>query len=61
VEVKRLEEEAERLAECDPDDLDSQERLQEIYEQLDELNSDTREARAANILYGLGFTAFMQV
>lgn len=60
-EVKKLEEEADRLAEADPDDMDSQDRLQEIYDQLDELNSDTREARAANILFGLGFTSFMQV
>lgn len=59
-EVKMLEDEADRLCEADPDDVDSQDRLQEIYEQLDELNSDTREARAANILYGLGFTSFMQ-
>lgn len=61
VEVKKLEDEADRLAEADPDDMDSQDRLQEIYDQLDELNSDTREARAANILFGLGFTSFMQV
>lgn len=59
-EIARLEEESERLALCDPDDVDSQERLQEIYESLDDLNADTAEARAAGILYGLGFTAAMQ-
>lgn len=60
-EIAKLEAEAENLALADPDDIDSQDRLQEIYEQLDELSADTAEARAANILYGLGFTAEMQM
>nr|UOU03350.1 ATP-binding cassette subfamily F2 [Brachionus rubens] len=57
-EIESLEKEAENLAHCD--DLESQERLNDIYEKLDELNSDTREVRAARILYGLGFNAEMQ-
>jgi len=37
-----------------------QERLTEIYDRLDQLDAKTSEARAANILLGLGFTAAMQ-
>ena len=34
--------------------------LLDIYERLDELDADKAEARAANILHGLGFTSLMQ-
>ena len=34
--------------------------LMDIYERLEELDSDTAEARAAAILHGLGFTREMQ-
>lgn len=57
-EIEALEAEAERLSTYD--DIESQEQLNDIYERLDELNSDTREEKAAKILYGLGFTAQMQ-
>ncbi len=57
-EIMRLESEAEKIS-CN-DDTESQERLNDIYERLDALNSDTREVRAACILNGLGFTADMQ-
>lgn len=32
----------------------------DVYDRLDELSADTAEARAANILHGLGFTKEMQ-
>lgn len=57
-EILQLEHEAENIAHND--DLESQERLNDIYERLDELNSDQREVKAARILYGLGFTSEMQ-
>jgi len=57
-ELHRLEKESEELAHCD--DMESQERLTEIYERLDELSADKAEMRAARILHGLGFTAHMQ-
>jgi ATP-binding cassette subfamily F protein 2 len=57
-EILQLEHEAEKIAHND--DLESQERLNDIYERLDELNSDQREVKAARILYGLGFTSEMQ-
>jgi ATP-binding cassette subfamily F protein 2 len=56
-ELMDLEKEAEELAECD--DLESQEILNDIYERMDELNSDMRETKAARILHGLGFTKEM--
>lgn len=40
--------------------LESQEQLLDVYDRLDELSADTAEARAANILHGLGFTKSMQ-
>lgn len=40
--------------------LDAQEQLMDVYERLDDMNADTAEARAANILHGLGFTKEMQ-
>jgi ATP-binding cassette, subfamily F, member 2 len=41
--------------------LESQEQLMDIYERLDDMNADTAEARAANILHGLGFDRDMQM
>lgn len=32
----------------------------DVYDRLDDLSADTAEARAANILHGLGFTKEMQ-
>lgn len=32
----------------------------DVYERLDDISADTAEARAANILHGLGFTKEMQ-
>lgn len=54
----RLEKLAETLVACEDDE--SQEQLMDIYERLDEISADTAEARAANILNGLGFTKEMQ-
>ncbi len=59
-EIAALEAESEELL-ADPEDTEAQDRLQDIYQQLDELTADNTEARAAGILYGLGFTAAMQV
>lgn len=58
-ELHKLEAEAESLSHCD--DLESQDRLSEIYERLDELSADKAEMKAARILHGLGFTKDMQV
>lgn len=55
-ERKALQNEAERIMENDPSD----ERLADIYDRLDELESDKAEANAAELLYGLGFTTEMQ-
>ncbi|GJQ87071.1 hypothetical protein Trydic_g6830 [Trypoxylus dichotomus] len=55
----RLEKLAEELVSCDDDE--SQEQLMDVYERLDEISADTAEARAANILHGLGFTREMQL
>jgi ATP-binding cassette subfamily F protein 2 len=57
-ELHRLEHEAEELAHCD--DMESQERLQDIYDRLDDLCADKAEMRAARLLHGLGFTGEMQ-
>lgn len=57
-ELMELDRRAEELAECD--DLESQELLNDIYERMDELNSDLREVKAARILHGLGFNKEMQ-
>jgi ATP-binding cassette subfamily F protein 2 len=57
-ELQRLEAECERLAHCD--DSESQERLNDIYERLDDLGADKAATRAGGILFGLGFTADMQ-
>lgn len=57
-ETLRLEAEAERLAE--DEEGATSDRLTDIYEQLDSLDPDTAQARAAKILHGLGFTREMQ-
>ncbi|XP_063633020.1 ATP-binding cassette sub-family F member 2 isoform X1 [Cydia splendana] len=54
----KLEKLAEELAHCEDDE--SQDQLMDVYERLDELSADTAQARAANILDGLGFTKEMQ-
>lgn len=54
----RLEKLVDELIAC-PDD-ESQEQLMDVYERLDDISADTAEARAANILHGLGFTKAMQ-
>ncbi|CAG9825154.1 unnamed protein product [Phaedon cochleariae] len=54
----RLEKLAETLVACEDDE--SQEQLMDIYERLDDMSADTAEARAANILHGLGFDRDMQ-
>ena len=64
--VMKVDAEKERL-EAEADVLGGREmtpeieaRLESIWERLDEIGSDTAEARAASILAGLGFTAAMQ-
>ncbi|XP_026819396.1 ATP-binding cassette sub-family F member 2 [Rhopalosiphum maidis] len=54
----RLEKLVDELIAC-PDD-ESQEQLMDVYERLDDISADTAEARAANILHGLGFSKAMQ-
>lgn len=55
----KLEAEAEDLATRADDEMIN-ERLMDIYEHLEELDASTAEARAAQILFGLGFTKEMQ-
>ncbi|CAJ0577055.1 unnamed protein product, partial [Mesorhabditis spiculigera] len=57
-ERKHLEKLSEELAACDDDE--SQQKLMDIYERLDEMDADLAEAKAANILHGLGFSKTMQ-
>ena len=64
-ERKALEAEAEKindsLADCDEEEQEQlNQRLQALYERLDELDAATAEARASAILHGLGFTPKMQ-
>ncbi|CAH8459802.1 unnamed protein product [Heterobilharzia americana] len=54
----RLEKEASLLAMND--DPETNERLLEVYERLEHLDADKAEAKAAELLHGLGFTAEMQ-
>lgn len=54
----RLEKEAEELA--TQDTPEAEQRLTDIYERLDALESDMAEVNAASILHGLGFTKQMQ-
>lgn len=58
-EKARLEKEADSLA-SRPEDEMAHERLMDIYERLDELDSAKAEVTAARLLYGLGFTPIMQ-
>ena len=57
-ERKNLEKQAEELAACADDE--SQEKLMDIYDRLDEMDADLAEKKAAEILHGLGFTKTMQ-
>ncbi len=65
-ERKQLEAEAERVNDaigaCDDEDEQTalSERLNGLYERLDELDAATAEVRASTILHGLGFTPKMQ-
>ena len=54
----RLEKLAETLMTNEDDE--SQDYLMEVYDRLDELGADTAEAKASNILKGLGFDTAMQ-
>lgn len=58
-EKSRLEKELEWLSEQEMTP-EVETRLNDVYERLECLDSDTVEARAASILHGLGFTAEMQ-
>lgn len=55
----RLETMAEELMQCTDDE--SHDQLMDVYERLDEIGADTAEAKAANILHGLGFSKEMQL
>ncbi|PAV85591.1 hypothetical protein WR25_24968 [Diploscapter pachys] len=57
-ERKNLEKQAEELGACADDE--SQEKLMDIYDRLEEMDADLAEKRAAEILHGLGFTKTMQ-
>lgn len=50
---------AEELAGAEENVEEAQDQLMDIYDRLDELGADTAEAKAANILHGLGFTHAM--
>ncbi|KAG1690679.1 ATP-binding cassette sub-family F member 2 [Nymphon striatum] len=54
----KLEKMAEELAHHE--DQESQDKLMDIYERLDEMGADTAEAKAGFILHGLGFDKDMQ-
>lgn len=54
----KLEKEAEELAQMEGPEVEQ--RLEDIYERLDALDSDLAEVRAASILHGLGFDKEMQ-
>lgn len=54
----KLEKLAEQLA--DREDEESQDQLMDIYERLDDMGADRAKAKAAYILYGLGFDKQMQ-
>lgn len=57
-EKARLEAEADALVGLEGPEVEQ--RLEDIYERLDALDSDTTETRAASILHGLGFDKEMQ-
>lgn len=54
----KLEAMAEELSTCEDDE--SQEQLMDIYDRLDEMQSDLAETKASRILHGLGFDKAMQ-
>lgn len=54
----KLEKMADELV--DQEDDESQERLMDIYDRLDEMSADCAEAKASRILHGLGFSKAMQ-
>lgn len=56
---KDLEHLAEQLA-SQPDE-ESQDKLMDVYERLDEMDAELAEKKAAEILHGLGFTKTMQM
>lgn len=56
----KLEEEAERLAVIADTNEEVHDRLMDIYERLDDMDADKAEARASDMLFGLGFTPEMQ-
>ncbi|TKR77692.1 hypothetical protein L596_018615 [Steinernema carpocapsae] len=58
-ERKVLEAQAEELAAMGDDE--SQEKLMDIYERLDEMDADMAEVKAAEILHGLGFSRQMML
>ncbi|GFR51279.1 hypothetical protein Agub_g13637 [Astrephomene gubernaculifera] len=58
-EKTRLEQEAEYLAQLEMTD-EVEQRLSDVYDRLDALDSDLVEVRAASILHGLGFSKEMQ-
>ncbi|CAJ0942351.1 unnamed protein product, partial [Mesorhabditis belari] len=58
-ERKLLEKQAEELSSCE--DEESQEKLMDIYERLDEMDADMAATKAAHILHGLGFSKTMQM
>ena len=57
-EREKLEKEAEELVH--QEGSEAEQRLEDIYERLDALESDMAEVRAAQILHGLGFSKEMQ-
>ncbi|CAK0734018.1 ATP-binding cassette sub- F member 1 [Coccomyxa viridis] len=57
-ERQRLEKEAEGLIADESEE--AQARLEDVYERLEALDASTTEARAAQLLHGLGFTKSMQ-
>lgn len=58
-ERKALEKQAEELASCADDE--SHEKLMDIYDRLDDMDADKAEVKAAEILFGLGFTRQMML
>ncbi|KAI1728192.1 ABC transporter domain-containing protein [Ditylenchus destructor] len=54
-----LEQQAEDLATCEDDE--SQQKLLDIYDRLEEMDVDKAEVKAAEILHGLGFTRQMML
>lgn len=64
-ELVKLRQEAQRLQDLSledsvDDEMDSGEKLADVYEKLQEIGSDAAEAQASKILAGLGFTKSMQ-